>query len=145
MISDKIENLNLYKQIPEYALTFIKDLKKDIPCGKYTLINKDYANIEIYNTKSVTDAKFESHKNYIDIQLLLSGTERIYIQNSQNLNTYIPYDEKRDIEFYSNDVSKSDFITLDTTNFVMLYPHEAHAPQVGTGKEVKKVVIKLEV
>jgi len=44
-------------------------------------------------------------------------------------------------------VSGSDFVTLDGTNFMMIYPHEAHAPQVVSESisTVKKVVVKVKV
>lgn len=143
MIIDKIENIGLYDQIPDYAAEFIKNLTADIPCGRYELKNTDYVNIETYNTKSPDQAKFETHNKYIDIQLLLSGKERIYVSATEGLNASAPYNSEKDITFYSDKVTDSDYVTLDGKNFVMLYPHEAHAPQTGDGNTVKKAVIKL--
>lgn len=148
MIIDKLENISLYKEIPNDALVFIKKLSTDVACGRYPLADDNFVNVEVYTTKNILDTKFESHKNYIDIQLLLSGKERIYYDYVGNLDIKIPYDPDKDIIFYGNSVSKSDYLTLDCTNFVMLYPHEAHAPQAAfenIPSEVKKVVVKLKV
>lgn len=148
MITDKLENISLYRQIPEYALDFINKLSLDTEPGRYQLSGEDFANVEIYTTKNVSDTKFESHKNYIDIQLLLSGKELIYINSVSGLNVSVPYNKDKDIVFYSNSVEDADFVSLDGTNFIMLYPHEAHAPQAAFNNipsEVKKVVVKLRV
>ncbi len=148
MIIDKLENISLYKEIPDCALVFIKKLSTDIECRRYPLSSENFANVEVYTTKNVSDTKFESHKNFIDIQLLLSGKERIYFNHINNLVIKTPYDITNDITFYSNPVSDADYVTLDGTNFVMLYPHEAHAPQSAINNipsDVKKVVIKLKV
>lgn len=145
MIIDKIENISLYEQIPDYAVEFIKNLTSDTLCSKYKLNENDYVNIETYNTKPVTQGKFETHNDYIDIQLLLDGTEKIYLNNRQTLKILTPYNSEKDITFYSDDISTSDYVTLNGKNFIMLYPHEAHAPQIGDGKNVKKVVVKLKV
>lgn len=146
MIIDKLENISLYKEIPQSVVNFLTNLSADIKNGRYELANYDYVNIESYATKSIKEARFESHRDYIDIQLLLAGRERIYTESIKSLDIAVPYDFQRDIIFYKNSVENSDYVTLDTTNFVMLFPHEAHAPQVLVNKsyEVKKLVAKIK-
>lgn len=148
MIIDKIENTKLYTQIPDCVCEFLKTLSKDTPCGRYNLSDTDYVNIEEYPTKTISDAKFETHDKYIDIQLLLSGKERIYLDSRDGLKEANPYNPEKDITFYTDDINFSDYVTLDGTNFVMIYPHEAHAPQVSNDNiphNVKKVVFKLKI
>jgi YhcH/YjgK/YiaL family protein len=148
MITDKIENVNLYSEIPEYAKEFITKLSKDIKLGKYYLEQNDFANIETYSTKNYEDAKFEIHKKYIDIQLLISGKEQIYIKHKNDISEEPEYNEEKDIAFYAEPLNNSDFVTLNGTNFVMIFPHEAHAPQVAIdniSNKVKKVVLKIEI
>ncbi len=147
MITDKLENIDIYENIPQYAKKFIKNLSKDICLGKHELSGNDYANVETYTTKNLEDAKYDAHNNSIDIQILLSGKEKIYYRNRKNLNIYTPYSPERDIVFYSDEV-KEDYIMLNGFNFVMLFPHEAHAPQVKAGEnteEVLKAVLKIRI
>ncbi len=146
MIIDKISNVLNYAEVPEHAVKFIAGLSSDIEVGKYNLSEFDYANVELYSTKNIEDAKFESHKDYIDIQILVSGSERIYYTDTKELTTGIPYNKEKDIEFYADRVIDKDYMTLNGTNFVMIFPHEAHAPQVSINNDcqiVKKVVLKL--
>lgn len=148
MIIDKLENIEKYSQIPEYVVNFIKGLSEDTECMRYDLIDKDFVNVETYTTKSITDAKFETHNNYIDIQLLLDGNERIYLTSREGLDEIAPYSEEKDITFYKNPVKDADYVTLDGSNFVLIYPHEAHAPQVGLPEGeaiVKKAVAKIRI
>lgn len=148
MIIDKIENISKYKEIPEFAHTFIKNITPDIKEGRYELGEDNFANVESYLTKPHEVAKFEAHRNYIDIQLLLSGNERIYYNDVEGLVEAAPYDKSRDIVFFKDSVKKSDYLTLNGTNFALIYPHEAHAPQVSVNdyaEQVKKVVVKVKI
>lgn len=147
MIVDKLENIANYSEIPADAVNFIRELTDDIKLGKYNIGVSNYANVESYITKNIDDAKFESHKNYIDIQILLSGKERIYVGSVNDMTISVPYSLEKDIMFYDEAVEPYDYITLGDSNFVMLFPHEAHAPQVvvSNPSEVKKVVVKIQI
>ena len=147
MIIDKIENIDKYSQIPEYVVNFIKGLSEDTENMRYDLIDEDFVNVETYTTKLLEDAKFESHNRYIDIQLLLNGEERIYITSRDELDEISQYNVERDITFYKNDIKNADYVTLDCSNFVLIYPYEAHAPQVALNntKMVKKAVVKIRI
>ncbi len=147
MIIDKLENISKYKEVPVFAVEFIKNLTTNINEGRYDFPEQNFANVESYNSKNIEDAKFEAHRNYIDIQLLLSGRERIYYTGVEGLVEKAPYDSSRDIVFFNDSVKNSDYLTLDGTNFALIYPHEAHAPQVSveTSENVKKVVVKIKI
>lgn len=147
MIIDKLENISKYKEVPVFAVEFIKNLTTNINEGRYDFPEQNFANVESYNSKNIEDAKFEAHRNYIDIQHLLSGRERIYYTGVEGLVEKAPYDSSRDIVFFNDSVKNSDYLTLDGTNFALIYPHEAHAPQVSveTSENVKKVVVKIKI
>ncbi len=147
MIIDKIENISKYKEVPAFALDFIKNITHDIKEGRYELVDESFANVESYSTKAPEVAKFEAHKDYIDIQLLITGNERIYYTDVEGLVESEPYDKSRDIVFFKDSVKKSDYLTLNGANFAMIYPHEAHAPQVflDGAENVKKVVVKVKI
>lgn len=147
MITDKLINLKKYNEIPPEAIEILAS--GDICTGRHN-INKDvYINVEEYTTKHIEDAKFESHDRYIDVQIILSGVEDIYYTDvNNNLTVSEPYSKEKDITFYSNNVKEYNKVTLDGTNFVILYPQDAHAPQAAfndTPQNVKKAVIKIHV
>lgn len=146
MITDKLENIKNYDNFPIEAINFIKELDSEIKLGKYVLSDKVYANVEAYTTKFLSDAKFEAHEKYIDIQILMKGNEYIYYTNKELLTQNVPYNTEKDIIFYNESVNdKYKKIKLDGKNFVVLYPDDAHAPQVCINKEenVLKIVVKI--
>ena len=144
MIVDKLENINKYDVIPDYAKEFINNLSADIPLGRVELQGSDYANVETYTTKPHDKCLFEAHQKYADIQILLKGFERL--DYSENEAVVVePYDEKRDIAFFRADETEK--VVLDGTNFVLLMPNELHRPQMclNTPEQVKKVVAKIRI
>ena len=100
MIIDSLENIAFYNNIPQNVIDFIKTLTPQKEAGRYEIDQNSYANIEIYETKNLKDCKFEAHKNYIDIQILLSGIEELDYTPVKGLTVFEEYDEKRDILFF---------------------------------------------
>ena len=147
MIVDEIKNLHLYNKIPQKVIDFVAGLNEDTPCGRYEINKKCFATVEVYSTKPFSSAIYEAHEKYIDIQLLLLGEEKIFYKCKDKISYPQTYDKERDIIFYNEMIPEdSHFVKLDGTNFVVIYPHEGHAPQVQTTElpmRVKKVVIKL--
>lgn len=150
MIIDKIDNICLYNAVPKSVIQFLKNIdRNNVEYGKHILGNSNFVNIETYATKTIENAKYESHDKYIDIQILLTGNEKIGVADRSCLSVDEPYDENRDITFYSDPVDTNNTVSLNGSNFVMLYPHEAHAPQIAsdykTSGQVIKVVAKIKV
>lgn len=148
MIIDGLENISIYKDIPQNVIDFIRNLTPQIELGRYEIDSNSYANIEEYETKKISDCKFEAHKKYIDIQLLLSGIEELDYTPVKGLKISEEYDENRDIIFFENTDRILDSVILEAGKFALIYPHEAHRPQMafnGISKKVKKVVVKIHI
>ena len=145
MIVDSIENISNYKElIPNSVLEFITS-GKVINC-KYNIDEKNYANYDEYAPKPLDLCKFEAHKKYIDIQIMLDGEEQIDITNVEGLKILEEYDENRDVMFFNSPERFVDKITLSKGKFVLIYPYEAHRPQIKTVcNKVKKIVVKIAV
>lgn len=141
MITDNIKNLKNYNIVSEKVLNFLMNLPSD--AGHYEIDNNSFANIDIYNTKQ--NCKFEAHKKYIDIQMLLEGSEELDYISVDDLKISEAYDEKRDVMFFHNPEKTPDTLQLEPFKFALIYPHEAHRPQMGNGQQVKKVVVKIKV
>ena len=80
MVIDRLENIEKYTLLHplfEQAIDFLKshDLHS-LEIGKTELKGKDLlVNVAQTNPKEKENAKLETHKDYIDIQIPLSGTE----------------------------------------------------------------------
>ena len=145
MIIDKLENISKYKPIiSDKVIEFLKNISSGTPAGHYEIENGVYANIDEYSPKQFENCKFEAHKKYIDIQMVLSGEENLEYTNSDGLEVAEEYDENKDVMFFKNTKNDTDIVNLTPYKFAFIYPHEAHKPQIKTASDcVKKVVIKI--
>ena len=145
MIIDGIENISKYNTIiSENVINFIKTLSPSTPCGRYEIDKKSYANVDEYEPKPYENCKFEAHKKFIDIQMVLSGCEDLEYTLVKGLDISEKYDENRDVMFFEN--SESDCVHLTPYKFAYINTYEAHKPQIKTSSSnVKKVVIKIKV
>jgi len=149
MIIDSIKNHSLYPygDLWTQAFEFLKTATPELENGKVVLDgNNLFAGIDCYETKARENTKLETHCNYIDIQVLLSGTECIEVFPKANLKVSEPYDATRDAEFYEVPEQAPIRVTLTPGQFMVFFPEDAHMPCLHAGdssKPVQKVVIKL--
>lgn len=146
MITDYIKNIENYPNIPKEVSDFLKNLSQETQIGHYEISENAYANIDIYETKFVENCKFEAHKKYIDIQMLLEGKEELDYMPVEGLEISEVYDKNRDIMFFKTPTEEPDTLQLEPFKFALIYPYEAHRPQMNAGstsQKVKKVVVKI--
>jgi YhcH/YjgK/YiaL family protein len=80
MIVDRIENARLYvplhKQFKKAFAVLADPALAQKSDGRYSVDGDTlYYMVQHYTTKPVDQARFESHRKYIDIQVLLAGQE----------------------------------------------------------------------
>ena len=145
MIKDRLENAKIYYGLSERIKKgfdwLINTDFTQIQDGRYEIDERLYANVQTYNTKE--DALFEAHREYIDIQYILKGEEKIGIVNYNNCKSEIPYKIEKDIEFLNS--ADGEWISLKEGEFMILYPQDAHKPSINLHEKskVKKVVVKV--
>lgn len=147
MIYGKVEDLLKY-DLPPKVVEFLKILCDKVLTGYYELGDGIYANVEFYTTLNHEDCKFEAHENYIDIQIVIEGSERIDCTPIKNLKVEIPYNPDKDIVFYGNCDKKDSLYLSQCQEFAIFYPEDAHKPKMKAFKlseQVKKAVIKIPV
>ncbi len=146
MITDKLENINKYIIVSNHVSDFLKSLTHDFGTGHYVIDDTAYANIDVYATKDISLCKFEAHKKYIDIQMLLDGEERLDYISVDGLSVSEEYNPGRDVMFFNPPCGCADSLFLKPGKFALLFPHEAHMPQINSAEKsvkVKKVVVKI--
>jgi len=99
-----------------------------------------------YRTRPVTDARFETHQRYADVQFIGSGREMIGYAPAEGLQVETPYDPEKDIAFFYQPATWTP-VALEEGMFAVFYPEDAHMPccDLGAGSEVYKVVIKVSI
>lgn len=152
MIFDTLSNSKLYYDVNdkfEKAFDFIrKATEENLPAGKYEIDGTGlYASVQEYTTKSYEDAKFEAHKNYIDIQYIISGIEAIEVVDISKAVIMTEYDPSKDAAFYENNAKASTGV-VESGEYGIFFPHDIHKPGIafeGKNSPVKKIVVKVRV
>ena len=131
MIFDEIINWEKYKYIhPKFedAFKFLKnyDLINSPPCEYLIDGRKLYVSITKEEPGN-TENYLEAHRNYIDIQIALSGSFEIGHRFLNNCNKIIKeYNPEKDVEFFEDlPLSK---ILLSENMFAVFFPNDAHLP-----------------
>lgn len=112
--------------------------------GKYEIDgDKVFALVSAYAPKLVEQAKWEAHKKYADIQVVLEGIEKQGFAPLKKAKVTETYIAERDIEFLS--VDYGNYLTMSPGVFAIYFPQDAHQPgvEVVSGGLVKKLVIKV--
>ncbi len=146
MVVDKLENLEKYVSLnPLFAqaVEFLKSTDLDAhEIGKITLKEGELmVNFSQTQPKTKEEAKLETHNQFIDIQIPLSGVEVM----GYTPRTDLPeeeYNAEKDITFYKG--LAKDYLTITPGMFAIFFPQDGHAPGV-TSDGVKKVIVKVRV
>lgn len=128
------------------AFAFLKntDLQK-LAVGRQVIDGDNvYAIIQEAPTKDYDKTAFESHLNYIDLQYVVTGEEKMGRTSVDSVKVDKPYNEKADIAFYTGE---GRIFTVEQNSFLLFFPGEAHRPNItpGGNKVVRKIVIKIKV
>ena len=149
MIADTLSQSHRYTALsPRFAAAFefLQRLPADQPLGRHDLDGDNcFALVQTYATKPLAEAKFESHRKYIDIQFIQTGSETLLWSPLAALTKITePYDAEKDIAFYATPPQVTP-INLRAGEFTIFFPEDGHAPGLAYNSlaEVRKVVIKI--
>ncbi len=147
MILDKLKNLTLYRAVnPLFVVAFdyLEKTELDrLTPGRHDIQGDDaYALFQEYTTRRRDQARWEAHRDYIDLHLLVRGDEQMGFANINNLRSISDYDPARDAEQFEGD---GIFFTVPAGYFVIFGTDDAHMPclEVGRPGAVRKVVLKI--
>lgn len=141
-LSERIEGLNpSFKKLFDFVKQ--NDLLKAAP-RRIELVGNDlFINNSEVELLTVENQVLEIHERYIDVHIPLDGPEIIGWKPAADLrHVKSAYDEAGDFAFYTD--KPDTYITLQPGQFVIIYPEDAHAPIIGTGK-LRKLVAKIKI
>jgi biofilm protein TabA len=148
MIFDSLSAAMQYESLdPGIALGlgYLRNFDPDTPEGRYPLSGDDlFVLVQCYETGPATEKRFEAHREYLDIQYLATGSERILYLPVEGLQEEVPYSEAADVVFFQ-EPGVSSSLLLRGGEFAVFYPSDAHKPgcMAGGREQVKKVVVKV--
>jgi YhcH/YjgK/YiaL family protein len=148
MIIDQISDSATYRELgPRFAagLDWLAGFDPDTPDGRIDIEGDDvFALVQSYDTVPAGEKRYESHRDYADIQFIATGTEIIHFSPVACLEPVTEYDPAKDFLLYS-DPSASTPLHMPAGAFSIFYPQDGHKPGCAIGEpgSIKKVVIKV--
>lgn len=149
MLFGNVKKLDLVPYMSEKFVNWINEaiaLSENNDLGKY-MIGDDGVFVMLVDGETEPRAlrKSEIHKQYIDIQILLSGEEVYGYSNTISEEALKLVELENDVMFF-DDVENEQFIKLQDGDFVIFYPNQAHRPLCAGGDKpmaIKKAILKI--
>ena len=150
MILDTHDNLRnyagIFRDIDPKPLFQWLETCRDIPPGQKVDFASDklFAKTLRQDTGARDAFKWETHREYIDLQYILGGGEIIEWTPAAKLVADGAYDEKTDFQFYAPAEADAR-LTMQDGLFTFLFPCDGHKPLVSDGinHHVHKVIAKI--
>jgi biofilm protein TabA len=115
-----------------------------LPEGRHDLIGDGLYVVSAPRAVTRSSAKLEAHRRYIDVQLVVDGTEQMGWAPLASLSAEAePYDADRDIAFFRDPPLSVHRVTSGC--LAVFFPEDAHAPLLGDGHPVHKCVFKVRI
>lgn len=134
------------KAVWDKAFEFLRerDLNQIAP-GKYPIDGDNvYASVTEGPSKEFDQSAWESHQNYIDLQYVINGKEKIGVAPIESLTVTKPYDPAKDGANYSGE---GKYYIATPSEFFLFFPSDGHRPNIKVDgyDKVKKLVVKIKV
>ena len=132
------------------AIDFLKDESNHkLPDARVDVDgDKVFALVQSYDTRmQLDDPNFEAHREYIDIQYVVSGTEILGWAPLDEVTMTGPYKDENDAIMGKAPAGKWTPVKFEPGQVIVLYPTDAHAPSLAIDQPmyVKKIVMKIAV
>lgn len=146
MIYDSLDNLEYYAGLNERinkGLLFLKNTDFSlIENGRHEIDGNDvFANISEYETQFDNPVS-EAHKEYIDIQYVIRGEEKIGVGRLDKMECIA--NPEKETSNYHGELS---YLPIYGNLFVILFPQDAHAAAMCLDNKecIRKAVVKVKI
>lgn len=102
---------------------------------------------QVYETKPRGEGFFESHRKYVDLQVVIEGDETIEVIDASRIAERDPFDAERDLVTYG-DTAEASRLRVGVGQACIFFPVDVHMPCLRVAASpvlVRKVVVKIPV
>jgi biofilm protein TabA len=148
MILDILENAPRYLPLHNgfaQAFEFLRRSNlKELPVATYKIDGERvYAMVAKDPGCKKEESRLETHEKYIDIQLVLAGTDTMgWRPKSLCKQPATAYDPETDLQFFIDEPVV--WLPTHSGAFAIFFPEDAHMPLISSGL-IHKVVVKIAV
>ena len=129
------------------AFNYLRQFDPNTVDGKYELDgSRLYAVVQRYETAADETRAWEAHRVYADIQLMISGCERMIWAPLEGLGSGTPYNEAKDVQKFDDAPVKNAIpLVVPAGSFCVFLPQDGHKPGclMKRPEPVLKVVMKV--
>ena len=115
--------------------------------GRYEIIEgQAFANVSEYTPKLPEKCRFENHHNFIDLQYVIVGEEKIGVVRNPAAEEKEPYNPDKDIAFFGTEQEGAAYEIADSSKYFVFFPEDLHRPSMAASEDpapVKKIVVKI--
>lgn len=114
--------------------------------GRVELTGGSFALEQAYAPKPRPQGFFESHRKYIDVQVIVEGEELMEVEDVARLAVTDAYNPERDLIKYG-DTGIASVLRMKTGDVAVFFPEDGHMPSLhwrGPGL-LRKTVVKVPV
>jgi len=115
--------------------------------GRVDLAGGAFALEQTYLPKPRPEGFFESHRKYIDVQVIVEGEELMEVEDVSRLVVAQTYDPERDFIKYA-DAAAASVLRMRAGDVAIFFPEDGHMPSLqleGRPVLVRKTVVKVPV
>lgn len=121
----------------------------DYPVGafvKFDISDEFFALEQVFYTKDRKDCFIESHREYVDFQLVVSGIEQMEYVDIDKLEIAQSYDQNTDLIVYKL-LDTTSKIVLQSGDLAVYFPEDGHIgmPKYDASELVHKTVVKVPI
>lgn len=148
MILDRLQNAPRYAGLHGRFAAGFEYLRRqefaEMANGRYSIDGDElFVIVERVEGRGRDGARVEYHRQYIDVQYVIGGSEEIgWMPTGDCQRVSQAYDLQRDVGFY-DDVPAT-WLSLPAGSFAVFFPEDGHAPLAGWG-QVHKAILKVAV
>lgn len=135
-----------YPAAIQTALDWIADHDLEhMEVGTYKLQGDDlYINLQDFTTSPAQERRAERHNDYLDLQYIVSGVERMGYVPYTGPEAVLEDPEGKDITFYK-DLKGEAFVDVAPGSYCIFFSNDIHRPGCAAGEPcaVRKAVAKI--
>lgn len=103
---------------------------------------------QVYQAKARPDGFFESHRKFIDVQVIVAGEEAMEVDDISRLTVTMEFNAERDLIKYA-EATHASRLVMRAGDAALFFPADGHMPSLqltnGKAQVVHKAVVKVPV
>ncbi len=141
-LNDDLSSIKYKKEI-EIIKEFLRN-NRDLSQNKQVLLGENKAVIILKKLGEIENHVIESHLAFLDVHVLINGSEIIYYDDITNVKLKTTYDKIQDCYLYEGNLNKN--VTLYANDIVIFTPIDAHSPlYYAKDEQITKIVFKFKI